>query len=343
MASNPYLSIVVVGRNDNYGGDFTQRLQNCIDWNTKYLEQYNIETEFIIVNWNPVSENKSLVEEITWPKQRKLVSFKVYTVSNEVHSKFIDPTVRDTVPLFEFIAKNAGIRRATGKYILCTNADILISPDILKFIGKRKLNQSTYYRADRWDYSKVKEQRITDFYANGIAVFKKGFIYDVSEKSSKHLSNTVLSKYNALRVQWYLWKKKNYNFCNRFSIPVVYEIGGYLAHCNASGDFMLMHSDCWKKLRGYAEFTSISTHTDSILSILARSMYKEEVFSSPVFHQEHERRYAWEEISKSEKFQKAFNLFNEISIAVEDKSDVAKYLNKERWGLMGEDLPKQSL
>ena len=153
--NNPYLSIVLCGRNDNYGGDFIARFQRFIDWNIKYLETYKIHTEIIFVNWNPVAENFPIEQLISIPHKRKYVKFKIITVPTEIHQEYENPTLRLTVPIFEFIAKNVGIRRAKGKFLLTTNADILISESIIKQISKRKLNEKMYYRANRFDFKKT--------------------------------------------------------------------------------------------------------------------------------------------------------------------------------------------
>jgi hypothetical protein len=51
------------------------------------------------------------------------------------------------------IAKNAGIRRASGKFVLATNIDILFSEALIQFIAKKKLDPGCMYRVDRYDVS----------------------------------------------------------------------------------------------------------------------------------------------------------------------------------------------
>jgi hypothetical protein len=49
------------------------------------------------------------------------------------------------------IAKNAGIRRARGEFVLATNIDILFSDELMAFIAGRRLERGKMYRLDRYD------------------------------------------------------------------------------------------------------------------------------------------------------------------------------------------------
>ena len=49
------ISIVITGRNDNYGGDFSARLQRCVSYNHQELTSHKIDSELIFVNYNPLT------------------------------------------------------------------------------------------------------------------------------------------------------------------------------------------------------------------------------------------------------------------------------------------------
>ena len=49
------------------------------------------------------------------------------------------------------IARNAGIRRARGQFILATNIDIVFSSELMQFLASRRLEQGRMYRIDRYD------------------------------------------------------------------------------------------------------------------------------------------------------------------------------------------------
>jgi len=44
--------------------------------------------------------------------------------------------------LYQMIAKNAGIRRARGEYVLATNIDILFSSELACFFAARRLQRA---------------------------------------------------------------------------------------------------------------------------------------------------------------------------------------------------------
>ncbi|MCB0754300.1 MAG: hypothetical protein H6603_04280 [Flavobacteriales bacterium] len=302
------------------------------------MEHFGVKTEVIFVNWNPVPDQTQIIDQIRWPSDRKHVQYKIITVPTPIHEKFIDPNVRDTVPLFEFIAKNVGIRRAVGEHILCINADVLIHPRIIKFVASGKLKTDTYYRADRWDYASVETLSLENLYEKGIMLFMKGFRYDLEGVVFKRTYHSALKILNRARLFWNLWKERHTSISNRYGFNVVYDNGGYIAHCHASGDFMLMTKENWFLFRAYPEYTSISTHTDSLFTILVYSRLKERVFCDPVFHQAHQRRYDWSDISNNEKFRSAYRLFESTVNLVKEGGAIENSLNPMNWGLQDEEL-----
>ena len=62
------LTIVVIGRNDNYKGDFNKRLENSINYNCQKVNElgYNSRIEILLVDWNsevPIQNDLILNEE----------------------------------------------------------------------------------------------------------------------------------------------------------------------------------------------------------------------------------------------------------------------------------------
>src|SRR5262249_11222365 len=55
------------------------------------------------------------------------------------------------IPLHQMIAKNVGIRRARGKFVLATNLDIVFSTELMEFLAARQLDANAMYRMDRFD------------------------------------------------------------------------------------------------------------------------------------------------------------------------------------------------
>lgn len=341
--SEPYLSIVIAVRNDNYGGDFTQRLQKSLNWNTRLLERYAIDAEIIMVNWNPLLEEVSLVDQLDWPTDRRYVKYRMINVPSELHDKYIDPSIRDTVPMFEFIAKNTGVRRAKGEYVLSTNADILIHPEIFKAIGHGKLNPEYYYRANRLDFRKTEKDSVSQMFRNGLSIMLKGKGYYLSSSRLNWLQYEWLRFRNALWLEWEAIKLRYVDLSNRWRFNVVHDNGSLMAHCHCSGDFMLMKRQHWFTLKAYPEYTYTVMHKDSMLTILAFSFLKEKIFSNPIFHQDHQRRYGWKLNSHDEKYDRAYEFFLKMAHQVRENRPIDEFLNDENWGLANFQLEEQQV
>jgi hypothetical protein len=73
---------------------------------------------------------------LRWPADFGPCTVRFIEVPPEVHDRYRHAA---NLPLFQMIAKNAGIRRAQGRFILVTNADILFSEELAAFFGQRRL------------------------------------------------------------------------------------------------------------------------------------------------------------------------------------------------------------
>jgi len=331
---NPYLSIVLTGRNDNYGGDFIKRLQDFFDWNCSLFEDKKVATEIVFVNWNPLENKDSIEKLIQFPKNRKYVQIRIITVPSKLHEIYVNPKLRRTVSIFEFIAKNAGIKRARGEYILCLNADVLLHPKIVESIATKKLNNDFFYRANRLDFKSIDKILGTNqLYNNGVFISLKGFKYSFKNSLNKKVQISFFTQLNKIKLSWELFKRKHEKTSAFLGLSITYDNAEYQAHCLNSGDFMLMHRAYWMKLKGYPETTFVSTHTDALFTIFAFSHLKEFIFDKPIFHQEHERRYTVNLIDEDPEIKQAYRDFQKISQEVLQSRKCESYLNEDNWGL----------
>ena len=127
-----HLSVVATSRNDNHGGFLTQRMQHFTDGLIAQCKRHRLRAELIMVEWNPPAERRPLAEELAWPQDCGPVDVRIITVPRELHARLPHG---DKLPLYQMIAKNVGIRRARGRFVLATNIDILFSDEAMRFMS----------------------------------------------------------------------------------------------------------------------------------------------------------------------------------------------------------------
>lgn len=280
----PYISFVVCARNDNYGGDFLHRFHVCLSSMIEQIEKYNVDAEIIIVEWNPLNDKAPLKDVLNEFGGLNKEIIRIIKVPNEVHSTLEDS---DKFPIFEFIAKNTGIRRARGEFILSMNGDLVFSNELMQFFADRKLSKEFFYRIDRFDVNinaKVPiasvDEQLKFCSKNIIRVRARGRTVKLKRKLpfvSKLLFNYSYKK--AVKEE----SKKRDNGC----INDMY-------HFHAAGDFFLMSREMWNKSTGYIELKSHAV-IDSLHCFTAGALgLKEYEFQDPfrIYHQEHDRKEA---------------------------------------------------
>lgn len=148
MSNQPYLSVVASSRNDNHGGDMTRRMQIFVNGLIEQCRRHNLETELILVEWNPPIDRCKLSEELSWNLAGSPLTVRIIEVPPELHTTY---NHAQALPLFQMIAKNVGIRRAKGAYVVATNVDLLFSDELCQFIASKQLKPHVSYRVDRYD------------------------------------------------------------------------------------------------------------------------------------------------------------------------------------------------
>ena len=146
--SNPYLSIVIACRNDNYAGSMSKKLILSLTILIQQLNKFNLDTEIIIVEWNPPKDKPKLSLEISSLKNLGKTIIRIIEVDPSIHSTYIGSQKKG---IAGSVALNAGIRRARGKFVTSKTADSFFSDELIKFISKKTLDNNCFYRADRVD------------------------------------------------------------------------------------------------------------------------------------------------------------------------------------------------
>jgi len=144
----PYVSVVATARNDDHGGNLLRRMQIFVDAWINQAKRHHLPSELILVEWNPPEGKEPLATALRWPSDTSPCQVRIIQVPPEVHSRYHHSSA---LALYQMIAKNVGIRRARGEFVLATNIDIVFSDELVEFLAARRLEKGRMYRVDRTD------------------------------------------------------------------------------------------------------------------------------------------------------------------------------------------------
>lgn len=287
MSLKPEISIVVVSRNDNHGGDMLKRMRIFTKGLLFQCKKFKIKTELVFVEWNPDENKPKLHEVLPLPEQQDFLKIRYIRVPNAIHNQLKHAA---DIPLFQMIGKNVGIRRSKADFIICTNVDLLFSDELMKKI-KSPLDEHKIYRANRCDIPKnidesiSVEQQLSYAQSNILQRLGKHHLYpEIVNTSSKlyHLPFYGYLKSLNKKLKRLLNKETFEEFIARIDT-------------DACGDFTMMHRKGWQKIRGYYELEAYSIHLDSIAVIQAViSGLEQKIFpyTSCTYHISHDN--GWE-------------------------------------------------
>lgn len=297
----PLLSVVATSRNDGHGGNALWRTQHFVNGLAAQALKFEFPIELVLVDWNPPLDKKGLFEALDWPKKNSYFSYRVIQVPPEHHAKF---KFSDKLPLFQYIAKNVGIKRASADYILSTNIDILFSDELVKFL-KTELKPGYLYRVDRYD-TDLKESVSPFLPFKEILKLAQESIVRVNMRLSTIPYNLFMKEHLLFNLYLRLISviSSIRIFLRYFFIKIPCSILTFLLHplnikkeiklglltlrkdgkkylkylnntlfssslrsfhTNACGDFTLLSKSDWEKLKGYPEWQLYSWHIDSVL------------------------------------------------------------------------------
>ena len=290
--NNIYLSIVAASRNDNHGGNLDNRMNAFIKSLAENCKKYEILSELLLVEWNQIPNAKSLSDRLNLVSNEYL-NLKIITVSQDHHLKLPNS---DRLEFYQMIAKNVGIRRASGEFILATNIDVIINQNLFKFIADKKLKKKTIYRCNRhcidYDYNdNFDEAHLNQFtkfidkkyYSLDVITNKRHYVYSSPYKYLIALFDLIFkSNYKDIFKKNITIKKLIIFFKQRLANQIINfsrKISFYFKNIklfqkklftNACGDFTLLDKDSWLNLKGYCELPIYSWHLDSLLLWEAR-------------------------------------------------------------------------
>jgi hypothetical protein len=261
---NPYLSVVITGRNDDYGVNFMSRVESFVRGLDYHMRDDPDFLEIVMVEWNPLSDRARLRDLLPTASNLQL---RVITVPAEIHAGF-----QTTAPVLEFPAKNVGVRRALGRYVLVTNPDIVFGPALISRLKQRDLEHGTFYRTDRFDF------------------IGEGLQHCPPEDHGKFAT--------AHTFQGHLSDDQCYWIRPGTPLDDFPKSSPDRLHTNGSGDFILAARETFDSVNGLFESTTQVHHCDSISVIrLNHHRVKQSIFTAPacIFHWDHPRgqRPSW--------------------------------------------------
>lgn len=343
MNDGVQLSVVAASRNDNHGGKLLERMQYFVTGFVEQCKRHDLNAELILVEWNPPEDKPLLKEALTFPEFLGPCKIRIITVPKTAHQT-LDHS--DRLPLFQMIAKNVGIYRAKGTFILATNIDVIFSDSLMAYL-KQQLKPGVLYRTHRYDVPSQlpplsQFDSLLDYCHNhhfrrhvekgsmGICEDQWGFI----DKQSSHHKG---------KLSFWMSKIKRLPFTHPTFLlrKILHRLAFKDAHTNACGDFTLLSKEDWIDLRGYWEINGFSWHLDSLLVYQALKKGIKQVVlpdNCPIYHIEHEQGSGFTPENPKLVFQRIKK--KKIPI-VDDQTLIKKtaqlkkpYLyNDEKWGM----------
>jgi hypothetical protein len=334
--AGPHLSLVVALRNEQYGGDLFGRMRSFLR-NVAWLSRrQRVRAEVILVEWCPLASEPPLAEILGDSGSGGSLPVRIIRVPWETASSRFEDA--DEMILWTFTAKNVGVRRARSAFILATNADILFTPALFRAIGKRPLDNGTFYRAHRYDVegvplgasARAQLARCRDSVVR-VNLLGGSVRFDGPTRG-RALAKAVRSYVSQQRAAQPISAE------SRASRPTEW------IHTNAAGDFFLAHSSIWEELRGYPEFGSAGQLDGYICVMAASAGFEQVVFDGRrrIYHLEHPRAVDWERGDKPQHYVVPFPTFLEAASEML-LSGRPTIFNDGSWGLADIDLPETTL
>lgn len=277
------ITIVTCTRNDNHGGNLIERTNTFLNSLAEKLIKFELKVELIIVEWNKIENSPSITKTLDFEKIKKVADVKVISVPASMHNNIENS---DKIHFFQMIAKNVGIRRAKGDFIICTNIDIIFNDELMIYLKNTNLIEKMIYRVDRHDLSisstKIffNDQQLNE-HVNYINCMN--YTYDVLQKrkffvkfSLRALAETLfyfIKDNNIAVIASHIFKKikkfkiLNINLYFKKLLNIIFNIifsSNEEIHTNACGDFMMLDKKSWHQLCGYWELPIFSWHLDSL-------------------------------------------------------------------------------
>lgn len=254
------ISVVLCGRNDNYGGFLNERATYSIN---SIIEQVD---EVIYVDWN--GEDKPLTDVINIKDRSKL---KLIVVSPKDCKELMgQENYTKGQKMCEVLARNIGLRRATGDIIISSNIDIIFPKRYLIEHLITTSNENEMITLTKHD---VNLQELDKQFHGNLDVELLPVIYGLNS-----IKERIMSPY----------LKINKEMIEQYPEQAHHNLASIICAC---GDFQMAHRSMWHKIKGFEESGIKRSYTDTQLQykvIMSGGTVRATTFP-PVYHIDHER------------------------------------------------------
>ena len=241
------ISAIIISRNDNYGGHLNKRAIYAIN------SAINTYDEVIYVDWN--SPTHSLLWDIKDNLQLK-GNLKHFVIPPDA-AKVLTNYNEHAQLCCEVLARNIGIRRATGDYIVSTNIDI-IHP-------KREDIESIINNSDNNTMFTLSRREVT---------------WDIIKEF--HGGEMKFQEWDKLRDYIYINSEERVQSEATVS-------GDNYSIINCCGDFQLAPKHIWNEIKGFEEELIYPLYADTNVQkkSVKHGFNLKAIFNPPMFHINH--------------------------------------------------------
>jgi hypothetical protein len=241
------ISAIIISRNDNYGGHLNERATYAIN------SAINTYDEVIYIDWN--SPTHSLLWDIKDNLQLK-GNLKHFVITPEIAS-YLTNNNPDVQKCCEVLARNIGIRRATGDYIVSTNIDI-IHP-------KREDIESIINNSDNNTMITLSRREVT---------------WDIIKEF--HGGEMKFQEWDKLRD--YIYINSEERIYNEKTVE-----GDDYSLINCCGDFQIAPKHIWDEIKGFEEELIYPLFADTNVQKKAvkHGFGLKAIYNPPMFHINH--------------------------------------------------------
>lgn len=252
----PKITFVATSRNDNHGGDMLQRMTAFVRGLIYQANRCKLPCELVMVEWNPPKENPLLHTILPAVSDQDYLKIRYVVVPPASHEAINRGA---SLPIYQMIAKNVGIRRAEADWVLCTNVDLLFSDALFDFLAKATLDPNSFYRAHRCDVPREID------YSLPIPELLKWSARNILRRAGKFPGLPLLNQVQAYPA-WMREKKWLLKILHTIKKWQTSEEDQLIIRADvwACGDFTMMTKANWEKMEGYLEFNTYSLHIDTL-------------------------------------------------------------------------------